>query len=140
MNTIADFQARHTHRLFTRPTEFKPLFSRETLLSAVEQADLDPIRTEDSLAAAALGRRIALPPSHSDSERSMRAVYVDAMAITGRFRKPHLFVTKAANRIEPRWLGFDNDTRWNSWYKVIDTAIAKKPTIVNWLAKNSKHF
>jgi hypothetical protein len=99
LNTI---QAGHTHRLFTRLTEFNPLFLRETLLSA-EQADLDPIRTEDSLAtAAALGRRIALPPSHSGSERSMRAVYVDAMAVTGRFRKPHLFVTKAANRIEPR--------------------------------------
>jgi hypothetical protein len=37
-------------------------------------------------------------------------------------------------------LGIDNDTRWNSWFKVIDTAIAKRPKIVNWLAKNSSHF
>ena len=37
-------------------------------------------------------------------------------------------------------LGIDNDTRWNSWFKVIDTAIAKRPKVVNWLAKNSSHF
>jgi hypothetical protein len=37
-------------------------------------------------------------------------------------------------------LGIDNDTRWNSWFKVIDTAIATRPKIVNWLAKNSSHF
>ncbi|KAN0086624.1 hypothetical protein V8E54_000312 [Elaphomyces granulatus] len=37
-------------------------------------------------------------------------------------------------------LGIDKDTRWNSWFKVIDTAIAKRPKIVNWLVKNSSHF
>lgn len=37
-------------------------------------------------------------------------------------------------------LGIDNETRWNSWFRVIDTAIAKRPAIVNWLAKNSRHF
>jgi hypothetical protein len=37
-------------------------------------------------------------------------------------------------------LGIDNDTRWNSWFKVINTAIAKRPKIVNWLAMNSSHF
>jgi helitron helicase-like protein len=53
-----------------------------------------------------MGRRIVLPSSHSGSERSMRAAYMDAMAITGRFRKPHLFITKTAN---PNWLEVERE-------------------------------
>jgi len=44
-----------------------------------------------------LGRRIILPSSHVGSERAMRAAFMDAMAITGRFKKPHLFITLTSN-------------------------------------------
>jgi len=43
------------------------------------------------------GRRIILPSSHTGSQRNMHAAYMDAMAIIGRFRKPHLFLTMTAN-------------------------------------------
>ena len=33
-------------------------------------------------------------------------------------------------------LGIDNATRWNSWYKVIDTLLKKRPAIVIWLMEN----
>jgi hypothetical protein len=36
-------------------------------------------------------------------------------------------------------LGIDNETRWNSWYHVIDVIIKKKPAAVNWLMENIEH-
>jgi hypothetical protein len=48
----------------------------------------------------ALGRTLIIPSSHTGSQRSMHAAYMDAMAITGHFRKPHLFLTMTAN---PEW-------------------------------------
>jgi helitron helicase-like protein len=34
------------------------------------------------------------------SERALRAAFMDAMAVTGRFKKPHLFITKTT---DPNW-------------------------------------
>jgi Helitron helicase-like domain at N-terminus len=121
----------HAYRLFPRLTEFNTLFRGQRLFqqylvdaaATIDQNHLTWIRNnqkkiradlyqalEDAMAAAGdatdrpdgpMGRRIVLPSSHSGSERSMRAAYMDAMAITGRFRKPHLFITKTAN---PSWV------------------------------------
>jgi helitron helicase-like protein len=44
--------------------------------------------------------RVIVPSSHISSERAMRAAFMDTMAVTGRFKKPHLFITMTSN---PNW-------------------------------------
>jgi Helitron helicase-like domain at N-terminus len=118
----------HAYRLFPREMEFGTLFRAGRLFqqyvvdafACVDQNHLSWIRTnqhkiradlyqglQDALAASdtdeqapVLGRRVVLPSSHTCSERFMHAAYQDAMAIAGRFRQPHLFITKTAN---PKW-------------------------------------
>ena len=61
---------------------------------------LDRLGTGEDREARVLGRRVVLPSSHAGSERAMRAAFMDAMAVTGRFKKPHLFLTMTTN---PKW-------------------------------------
>jgi hypothetical protein len=116
----------HAYRLFTRRGEFNTLFRAQRLF---QQYVVDAAATYDQnrlnwvyhnqstiradqyqgLADAfdatdgdptAMGRTLILPSSHTGSQRSMHAAYMDAMAITGHFGKPHLFLTMTAN---PEW-------------------------------------
>jgi helitron helicase-like protein len=118
----------HAYRMFTRHGEFNTLFRarrlfQQYLVDAAATIDQNRLAwvynnqrkiradlysgLDDALAATdvdgdrrAPGRRIILPSSHTGIQRNMRAAYMDAMAITGRFRKPHLFLTMTAN---PSW-------------------------------------
>ena len=117
----------HAYRLFPREGEFNTLFRAGRLFqqyvvdafACIDQNKLLWIRSnqrriradlyqglQDALTAVdtdetqPLGRRVVLPSGHTSSERFMHAAYQDAMAIAGRFTKPHLFITKTAN---PKW-------------------------------------
>jgi hypothetical protein len=113
----------HAYRLFLRETEFNTLLRAERLFqqyvvdafACIELNRLiyilnnqSQIRADlyqglaDFLAASDTtpGRRIILPSSFCGSERFMQQCFQDAMAVTGRFVKPKLFITMTAN---PNW-------------------------------------
>jgi hypothetical protein len=117
----------HAYRLFPRVDDFNAIFRARRLFqqyvvdaaATIEQNRLAWINNnqrriradlyrglEDGLSLGAgeapevVGRRVVLPSSHTGSARAMRAAFMDAMAVTGRFKKPHLFVTMTTN---PNW-------------------------------------
>jgi hypothetical protein len=117
----------HAYRLFTRVDEFNTIFRAKRLFqqyvvdaaATIEQNRLEWFRDhqrqiradlyqglEDGLSletgggAEVVGRRVVLPSSHAGSERAMRAALMDAMAVTGRFKKPNLLLTMTTN---PNW-------------------------------------
>lgn len=60
----------------------------------------DYLATMAERANSAVGSVVILPSSFVGSPRAMQQAYQDAMAIVGKFGKPHLFITMTCN---PRW-------------------------------------
>jgi hypothetical protein len=117
----------HAHRLFPRLDDFNAIFRAKRLFqqyvvdaaATIEKnrmvwfenhqrqirADLykgveDSLSLDADAGAPVVGRRVVLPSSCTGSERALRAAFMDAMAVTGRYRKPNLFLTMTTN---PNW-------------------------------------
>jgi hypothetical protein len=85
------------------------------------------------------GRR---PPDFEDSEfRGWKAI--PAMRklhnIAVWLRTSSIHSDQWEDRVGLR-LGIDNDTRWNSWYKMLDNLIRKQPQIKQFLLDYDKHI
>jgi hypothetical protein len=94
------------------------------------------------LQTAKMSRRVPRPPKFEDSEfrgweaiPAMRKLHHIAVWL----RSSSIHSDQWEDRVGLR-LGIDNDTRWNSWYKLLDNLIRKQPQIKQFLLDYDKQI